>query len=181
MLKHILICGYTALRLMLFCVGCSGDMVTTRAQRGAELHPAVVSGFTDSVAVAESEEFAALLTDGQMLFRQEKYGEAVAILRQAVALDPRHWQPYYFLGLVKTQTEEYGVADAFLTTSLDLAPPDNRVRCQVYLALGENCEAQALYGQAVRHYRTALDLHPGSDVARQGLARLSDHHELSGR
>lgn len=166
---------------MMFCVGCSGDLVTTKAQPGAELHPAFVSSVTDSIAFAQNEEFVALLTDGQMLFRQAKYGEAISTLRQAVALDPRHWQPYYFLGLVKTQTEEYGVADAFLTTSLDLAPPDNRVRSQIYLALGENCEAQALYGLAYQHYRTALDLHAGSDVARQALNRVDDHHKLSGR
>ena len=179
MLKHVLICGYTALRLLLFTTGCSGDLVTTRALP-AEQPLAATFPVTDSLSVARHAEFASLLTDGQMLFRQEKYGEAVTLLRRAVALDPNHWQPYYFLGLVKSQSEEFGVADAFLKTSLELAPKDNRLRCQIYVALGENCEAQALYGHALQHYHAALELHPGSDVARQGLERL-DHHKLSGR
>lgn len=181
MTKHILICLYTALRLMVFCVGCSGDLTTIRATR-AESRPPVDNAAIDTAAVTlRQEQFDSYMSDGQMLYRQGKYAESTAALRTAVALDPDNWQPYYFLGLVKTQTGEFAVAEAFLQESLDLAPTDNRIRCQVYLALGENCESQARYGRAQQHYQTALNIHPDSDAARQGIERIKQHHNLSGR
>lgn len=181
MIKHVLLCACTALPLLAFCVGCSGDMVSMKARPAAETQPIGTAVPVDSLTTANQEKFAALLHDGQMLFRQQQYAEAVSSLREAVALEPNHWQPYYFLGQIKTQTEEFNVADALLSTSLKLAPSDPRLRSQIYVALGENCEAQALYGRAAQLYRTALNLHPDAEVARQGLARLDEQHRLSDR
>lgn len=176
MIKHGLICLYAALRLMLFVSGCSSEMTTVKAIK-LEACPVPATAEADSTAAQTpetDEQFRALVQDALQLYRQQDYDQAVESLREAVALHPDHWEPFYVLGLVRTATEQYAVADAFLTESLDLAPPDDRLRSQIHLARAHNFEAMATYGRAAQSYQMALNLHPELHAAREGLQRLAE-------
>ncbi|HOD67481.1 MAG TPA: tetratricopeptide repeat protein [candidate division Zixibacteria bacterium] len=166
---------YAAATLVLVLGGCSGGMVTTKAVRVDG--PPTAADSADSAAVLPAdtdEQFRSLVSDGFMLYRQQRYPEAVAVLRRAVARHPDHWEPFYALGLIRCAAEDYATAEAFLSESLDLAPPDSRIRSQIHLARARNFEAQARYGRAEQSYRAALALHPESSDARDGLRRLTE-------
>jgi len=179
-MKHTLFCIYLAVRLMFFITGCS-DTEVIKAQLVETERPATSDRQTEAatdLTRQQSEEIDRLISDGLILYRQHDYEAAVNEFRSAVAIDPENWRGYYFLGLVKTRQEEYGVADAFLHESLSLAPADKRIRSQIYSAIAANFEDQQLLAQAEQHFRTALKLHPDSFLARRGLERVEQSAAL---
>ncbi len=164
-MKHALICVYAAFRLMFFVTGCSSEMTVVKAD--------LVESEAAATAQPEiDEELEHQIQDGLMLFRQGDFDAAVDAFREATAIDPDDWQPYYFLGLVKSEVGEYQVANAFLREALNLAPSGERVRSRIYFALAENFEYQRQLGRAEQHYRMALKLYPGFAEAEAAMARL---------
>lgn len=167
-MKQALLCVYVALQLM-FLDGCSNRVTVVKAQL-VEAPPAAET--VDSLR-ARQEEYDARIRDGLILFRQEEFEAAAEQFREAVAIDNRSWQPYYFLGLVAMEQGQPHLALGLLEESLDCSPPEDRARSRVYLAIAEAFESLGQWDRAEVNYRTALNLYPGSSTARAALDRLS--------
>jgi Flp pilus assembly protein TadD len=107
-----------------------------------------------------------------ILLRQGDLEAADRHFRQAADIDPMDWRSHYYLGLTLIKRERYAGAHQELNTSLSLAPGEKRIRCLIYLAIGECWEKQGNLGQAKLSYITALNLNPDSTPAADGLARV---------
>jgi Flp pilus assembly protein TadD len=118
------------------------------------------------------------LSDGISLYRSGELESAAAHFRKALAADPENWMAPYYLGLIALHNRDWQKAETDLHKSLSLASNDTRIRCRIYLALGQIAEAQGQAATARLNYTTALNLWPKSSPARDAIARLDRRDQL---
>ncbi len=151
--------------------GCGRDYTVVKAKL-SERHQS--DGNTSSEEMASREQSSQYVTDGLILFRQDNNDKARHCFQQALEADGASWLAHYCLGLTLSKDESWDNALDHLRSSLEYAPPDKRTRSLIHLAMGQVRESQGSYGQARQHYRTALNLHPDSSGAVDGLKRIAE-------
>jgi len=92
-------------------------------------------------------------------------------LHEVLMQDSTYWAAYYSLGLIDSPYDEPTCADHY-RDALRFAPPEDSVRSMIYIAMGACHEKQTALGYAEQNYRTALQLNPSSEPAREGLERV---------
>jgi hypothetical protein len=68
--------------------------------------------------LAGRKTFAELLRDGQTAYTQKDAAAAELSFREAGNLNPAHYAPYYYLGLLAYERQEYSVAEAYYRLAL---------------------------------------------------------------
>jgi len=155
----------------LFLGGCGRDYTVVKA----EFRETPRSGRdTTPEEWAFREQSSQYVTDGLILFRQGNNVKARQCFQQALETDSASWLAHYCLGLTLSKDESWDNALDHLRSSLEYAPADKRTRSLIHLAMGQIRESQGSYGRARQHYRTALNLHPESSGAVEGLKRLAE-------
>jgi tetratricopeptide (TPR) repeat protein len=166
--------GRLAIVVSMACLllgGCGRDYTVVKAQP-KERHK--LDRATPPEELASREQSSQYVTDGLILFRQGDNVKARHCFQQALETDGASWLAHYCLGLVLSKDESWDTALDHLRASLEYAPADKRTRSLIHLAMGQVRESQGSYGQARQHYRTALNLHPESSGAAQGLKRIAE-------
>jgi len=102
------------------------------------------------------------------LMNGRHFGQALSLLRVAIADDPLHWNAWYLAGCCYSSLNEPDLAVAHLSRAAQLQPdfPD------VYLTLGLTYTRRAQWDDAVHAYRRAIELRPDFDAAYNGLALM---------
>jgi Flp pilus assembly protein TadD len=148
-------------------LGCSHGPEVVRAERGASTTAELSPGGADA---------ASALSDGISLFRSGELRAAARHFKRVRISEPSNWMAPYYLGLIALAQDRWQAAEADLHRSLKLAPDEPRVRCRIYIALGEAAEGQGRAASAKLSYLTALNLWPGAASAQDALSRL-EHRE----
>jgi predicted O-linked N-acetylglucosamine transferase (SPINDLY family) len=90
------------------------------------------------------------------LHQEGRLGEAEALYRQVLSLDPRHPVAFHFLGVLALQTSRYDLAIRLIGHALALDANDPTAHSN----LGEAYRALGLWEEAVASYRRALRIQP---------------------
>ena len=155
----------------LYLGGCGRDYTVVKAERRVTPQS---DRTTPSNKSASQERSSRYVTDGLILYRQGNNVEARQCFHQALKADSASWLAHYCLALTLSKDENWERALDHLRTSLEFAPADKRTRSLIHLAMGQIRESQGSYGRARQHYRTALNLHPESSGAVEGLKRIAE-------
>lgn len=136
----------------LAAVGAGGRRATP-AHRGGEVKSLARSYYERAEALIDAEDFHF----------------AIELLKQAVHTHPRP-EYYVLLGRVQAKNPNWlrHAMDSY-RKAMDLGAEDPRIS----IALGRLCEEMENYGEARRHYQSALSHNPAEPDARAGLARLA--------
>ncbi len=151
--------------------GCS----QTQVIRGEHRQTLTPANSLETPLAAERDQ---ALSDGISLYRAGEWDSAANHFRKALATDPDNWMGPYYLGLIALHYRDWHRAEIDLHESLRLASNDTRIRCRIYLALGQIAEAQGMAASARLNYTTALNLWPDSSPARDALTRLDRRDQL---
>ena len=139
----------------------------------AEIHialndPTAARKRLDEAARIEPGSFDVALVTGRLLEREGRTSEALAAYEKAAAVNPANPRPRTLLVSLATRTQQFDLAEKHLMKLLEMGYQPSRT----YFGLGRIAEMQGRKDDAVRHYRTALDLEPGLPMARESLKRL---------
>lgn len=159
------------LALVALGTGCS----QTQVIRGEHRPSLAVENNLRTASAADRDQ---ALSDGISLYRAGEWESAASYFRKARTTDPGNWMGPYYLGLIALNDRNWRRAEIDLHESLRLASDDTRIRCRIYLALGQIAEAQGMAASARLNYTTALNLWPNSSPARDALARLDRRDQL---
>jgi tetratricopeptide (TPR) repeat protein len=109
-----------------------------------------------------------LQSEGMRLYKEGKYKEAIAALRQVVDIHLNSFMAYYYYGLALHADRRYGEAIEPLKIALELQPD----YVQAHLALGDAYLKQGDADEARAEYLRALELQPNYAAAFDGLGRV---------
>ncbi|MCX6349725.1 MAG: tetratricopeptide repeat protein, partial [Candidatus Aureabacteria bacterium] len=119
----------------------------------------------EAVVSVRPDFFLAHAARGRILYLSGRYDPAIPALRNALALDPRAWEPPYFLGKCYYEKREDQTALAYLKEAAELAPDNPAVLSDLGLAYdraGQPGPARETLQRALQanpHYvRAALNL-----------------------
>lgn len=115
----------------------------------------------------------ALEKRGEWLVRQERYNDALPVLKQAIKRNSSSVSAHYYLGVAYAARNELDAALENLNTTLWL-DPDN---APAHYQMGLIYEKQGNGAAAVEHYLKAVSLKPELADAR---LKLATHYELRG-
>ncbi|MGH6726186.1 MAG: tetratricopeptide repeat protein [Pseudolabrys sp.] len=101
-------------------------------------------------------------------FRLGKFGEAEALCRQVVAVQPRHAEALHVLGLVAHETGHHAAA----LKHYDSAIAHNGAIAQYHSSRGRALAALKRTEEARQSYRQAIEFNPGLANAHHGLGML---------
>lgn len=120
-----------------------------------------------------SEVVEAYIAEGQRLFSQGFYAEALQEYDKAITLDPTHAVALNDRGVIHHHQGNYADAIKDLTPAINFS---NGEYYQAHFNLANAYFAQGQLDKAIREYTTALDIHPDylDALQRRGLA----HHQL---
>jgi tetratricopeptide (TPR) repeat protein len=113
-------------------------------------------------------ESRVLLGEGMSTYIQGQDNHAIAELNQAVALDPKNAQAFYYRGLTYSRKEDYDHAVADFNRAIQLNPQDEQVLYDCGLAY----ENKSDFKNALDIYNKAVTLHPQSALANNDYAWL---------
>ena len=85
-------------------------------------------------AFAQSSEADVYVAQAILDYEEKKYDAALALLREALAINPDHIEALYQVGIVLTSQEHYAQAIAALSRARQLAPNDAAIAYQLGLA-----------------------------------------------
>jgi ribosomal protein S12 methylthiotransferase accessory factor len=106
---------------------------------------------------------------GVCLKELERYGEALATLERAEQCDPDRTDVHNLMGFCCFMLKKHERAIEHFRKVLKLNPAS----AIDYANIGSNYREMGEYAKAVAYYRTALELDPGIEFARDNLERLS--------
>jgi ribosomal protein S12 methylthiotransferase accessory factor len=106
---------------------------------------------------------------GVCLKELERYEEALAVLEKAEQCDPERTDVRNLMGFCCFKLKEHERAIEHFRKVLKLNPAS----AIDYANIASNYRELGEYGKAVAYYRTALELDPGIEFARENLERLS--------
>jgi Flp pilus assembly protein TadD len=98
-------------------------------------------------------------------FRAGHMGEAERLLRQLIAVNPRHSDSLHLLGVAAYQTGRHDLATDLISKAIAINPKE----FSSHSNLGNLLLQQGRLDEAVACYRTAIDLKPGYPVAHYNL------------
>jgi arylsulfatase A-like enzyme/Flp pilus assembly protein TadD len=122
----------------------------------------------DEAARLEPGSFDVALVTGRVLEREGRVPDALAAYEKAAAINPANPRPRTLLVSLATRTQQFDLAETHLTKLLEMGYQPSRT----HFGLGRIAEMRGRKADAVRHYRTALDLEPGLPMALEALKRL---------
>jgi hypothetical protein len=116
--------------------------------------------------------FNDLITEGINHYTLEEYDKAYKIFMQSVAVEPKNYIPYYYLGLISYSKREYSQAEGYYKASLALGADESVTK----YALGVNAFADNRFDAAVAYLTEAKDLNPSkySDKVNTLLQRIEE-------
>ena len=140
----------------------------------AEIHlarnePAAARRRLEEAARLEPGSFDVALVTGRVLEHERRVPEALAAYEKASSFNPANPRPRTLLVSLATRTKQFDLAEKHLRHLLDIGYQPSRT----HFGLGRIAEMTGRKDDAVRHYRTALDLEPGLMMARDALARVT--------
>ncbi|MCS7173182.1 MAG: tetratricopeptide repeat protein [Armatimonadetes bacterium] len=112
--------------------------------------------------------FEELLARGERLLEAGELQEAEALLREAVACEPRSARAHSKLGAALARQGRYQEAAAVLHRAIELDPR----YAPAYTNLGAVYHEQGRLEEALQAYRKALEVDPEYWIAHQNLAAL---------
>jgi arylsulfatase A-like enzyme/Tfp pilus assembly protein PilF len=122
----------------------------------------------DEAARLEPNSFDVALVTGRVREGEGRAPEALAAYEKAAAINPANPRPRTLLVSLATRTRQFDLAEKYLRALLEMGYQPSRT----HFGLGRIAEMRGRKDDAVRHYRTALDLEPGLPMARESLKRL---------
>lgn len=91
---------------------------------------------------------------GVELFQQQKFDEAIEVLRTAVAADKKDHEAWYYLGLSQLRNKDFKSASKSFETALKI----NSQSAAAHAALGYALLQQNKMSEAARHAQTAINI-----------------------
>lgn len=126
----------------------------------------------------EALEQADLLTDsGIALFNQQKYAEALDVLKDVPGGGPREWQTRYYQGSSHIRLKDYQTAASYLEQALALNARETRVLHALgvaYFKLGNLKLSKA-------HFAAVLEIDPSDQEARGLMDIMAKLEHNSGK
>jgi tetratricopeptide (TPR) repeat protein len=119
--------------------------------------------------VAAQQDVTALEAQAKTLFDQERYAQAVDVLRQILAVQANHRNANILLSFALARSGDTAGAIAQARHALDLFP-DN-VKVQLLLA-GLLSQMDVSRNEALQRYQAVLQKDPGNMLARLGVAEI---------
>jgi arylsulfatase A-like enzyme/Flp pilus assembly protein TadD len=116
----------------------------------------------------EPGSFDLALVTGLVFEREGRVPDALAAYEKAATINPANPRPRTLLVSLATRTQQFDLAEKHLRQLLDMGYQPSRT----HFGLGRIAELRGRKDDAVRHYRTALDLEPGLPTAIDALRRL---------
>jgi Ca-activated chloride channel family protein len=104
---------------------------------------------------------------GNRLYNQGKYDEALSAYQKAQAEQPDLAELYYNIGNTLHRKEDYQGAAAETLQGLSKADPD--LRAQAYYYLGNSLYRQGQFAEAIAAYKETLKLNPDDQDAKHNL------------
>jgi tetratricopeptide (TPR) repeat protein len=104
---------------------------------------------------------------GNRLYRQGKYDEALSAYQKAQAEQPDLAELYYNVGNTLHRKEDY--QDAVVETLQGLSKADPDLRARAYYNLGNSFYRQGQFAEAIAAYQEALKLNPDDQDAKHNL------------
>jgi len=96
--------------------------------------------------------------DGERLFRNEDYNEALVKLKESLMYE-LNYHAYFFLGLTYDKLEQYDPAIESYKNAIKLSP-----NCgEAHFNLAVHYEARGKFDKAVKHYKEYLRIYPKAD------------------
>lgn len=96
--------------------------------------------------------FPQLVDNGIALYEEGKYNEAKIPLIKAITMEDKNYIPYYYLGLIHYNTEDYAMADFYYNSAIQM--DGDKAIC--YYALGVNAFAEQDYEKSIKCLKTAI-------------------------
>jgi hypothetical protein len=121
--------------------------------------------------MAETEQ--SLRDRGVTAFREGRTDEAVRLLQQAVAADPRDQRAYSVLGAAHMQRGEYEDAVSTFEKARSIRPD----AAHIHFNLGLACQRAGHLEQAIAAFQAAAEVDPTYDKAKEALSRARAAHE----
>jgi arylsulfatase A-like enzyme/Flp pilus assembly protein TadD len=122
----------------------------------------------EEAARLEPGSFDVALVTGRILEREGRVPDALAAYGKAAAINPANPRPRTLLVSLATRTRQFDLAEKHLLKLLEMGYQPSRT----HFGLGRIAEMRGRKEDAVRHYRTALDLEPGFAMAQDALKRI---------
>jgi tetratricopeptide (TPR) repeat protein len=120
---------------------------------------------------------AALATEGNRAFEEERFGDALDVFARAAKLTPRDANVHFAAGYAAARLGRLSEAVGWLTESLRLDPQSTSAS----IVLGQALYAQGKAREAVRVYEDAQRFAPDDDVLRRGIEEWAREAQLHGR
>jgi tetratricopeptide (TPR) repeat protein len=118
----------------------------------------------------ERRSFRGLVEDGMRLYEEGQTEAAEEAFVKAVNLREDNYVPYYYLGLLNYDRENYSLADFYYRQALDRGAEE----ALTYYALGVNAYADNRFEQATGYLERTIELAPGAygEQAEQLISRM---------
>src|SRR5262249_39444356 len=105
---------------------------------------------------------------GVAAYKQKKLGEAQAIFRKALDINPDLAEAYYCLGVILAEQRRDGEAEGHYRKAIDRKP----AFAEAHVNLGSSLQLQGKLGDAEAAFRKAIDLKPKLAPAYSGLGGI---------
>lgn len=138
-----------------------------KAYTGMGLYEKALDAFGYVRAI--EEKFGPVYQDsGEVLFRMERYREALEMFREAMDRNEPDEEIFFRLGCCREKLGEYNGARHHYRRALHLYPYFD----EAYFRIGQTYLAQNNREQALRHFRKAIQLEPDNSEYRVATAQL---------
>lgn len=110
-----------------------------------------------------------LIRHGNRLFREQKFEEAEATFRKAVAANAKNPEALYNLGCALMAQQKDSMAVQCFENAAKLQP-DRERRAQAFHNMGVICQQKKMFSEAIEAYKEALRNNPKDNETRYNLA-----------
>jgi tetratricopeptide (TPR) repeat protein len=120
--------------------------------------------------IGSRRTFAELLDEGQKAYAARDTGQAEFFFLSAMSQKPGHFAPYYYLGLLSYEENNYAAAEQYYLSSIEYGADE----AQVLYALGVNAASAGKSREAVSYLEQAARANPGryAEKAESLISRL---------
>lgn len=122
-----------------------------------------IEAFKKTIEMNPEDTLLASIGLGKALFSQGDYDKAVEIFNKAVKTNPDHAEPWYYLGMIRSQQGKYNEA----INAYKQAVEKNPDYTDAYYKIGTVYSKQKEYGKAVKAYEEAPRFPPGNNALKK--------------
>lgn len=142
----------------------SGTPLAARAAE--EIH--AIEGLKERLRTTEGKRtfrYETLVADGRNLAESEKYGEALALIDEAIRSDSERFEAYSVAAAVHARMKDYAAALKAMDSALAKAPSDRRAKLESALSvmkkefLAEQLAARASAAMSEQRYKEAASIY----------------------